>query len=122
MRRTVHIEVIPHHTQRYPTAGDYWENREALQIRVSQLGDPLMERLVAIHELIEWTLCEAKGILEKDIRAFDEAHPDADDPGSLPDAPYRFQHKFAEAVERTIAEELGVDWDEYSRRVEALFE
>ena len=61
-----------------------------------------------------------RSIPEPDIKAFDEAHPD-DDPGSLPEAPYHKEHVFAEAVEKWVATELGVDWDDYGRRVEALF-
>jgi hypothetical protein len=43
-----------------------------------------------------------------------------DEPGHDPKAPYNKEHIFAEKIERQIAEELGVDWEEYSRVVESL--
>lgn len=116
------IETIPHHEQRYVTAGDYWDDSNGKQVRVSELGDWRMELLVAIHELIETALCDVRGIAEPDVMAFDMAHPDADDPGSLPEAPYHKEHMFAEEIEHLIADELGVDWTDYETRVGALFE
>jgi hypothetical protein len=119
----IFIEAIPFHHMRYATAGDWLSNGEGgMLIQVSKLGDWRMERLIAIHELIEMTLCEARGIAEPDVKAFDEAHPDADDPGSLDDAPYHKEHVFAEAVEKWVSTELGVDWNDYEARVKALFE
>ena len=117
------IEVIPHHEQRYATLGDYWVDVDGVQqVRVSDLGNPHMNILVALHELIELTLCEARGIAEPDIKAFDEAHPDADDPGSLPDAPYGLEHRFAEKIEYVMAGELNVTWTDYEARCKAMFE
>lgn len=117
------IETILHDQQRYETCGDYWNDPDGTkQVRVSDLGDRRMEFLVALHELIEWALCEDRGIAEPDIKAFDEAHLDSDEPGALPDAPYRKEHAFAECIERLVARELGVDWAEYDARIEALFE
>lgn len=116
------IDVIPHHEQRYATAGDWLSDGAGnIEIRVSDLGDWRMNLLVGLHELVETALCDVRGIAEPDVRAFDEAHPDADDPGSLEDAPYRREHMFAEAVEKWVATEFGVDWEEYGERVKALF-
>ena len=118
----IQIDTVPHFQQRYATAGDYFDLADGTKIiRVSDLGDWRMEMLVAIHELIETALCDVRGIAEPDVMAFDEAHPDETDPGAMEDAPYHKEHMFAEAVEKWVATELGVDWDEYSRRVEALF-
>lgn len=116
------IETIPHHEQRYATVGDYWDDADGTkQIRVSDLGDWRMNLLVALHELIELSLCDQRGISEPDVKAWDEDHPDKD-PGALPDAPYHREHMFAEAVERLVGGELGVSWPQYEERVEALFE
>lgn len=117
----ISIETIPHHEQRYVTCGDYWDGPDGTkQVRVSALGDWRMELLIAVHEIIEAALCDARGISEPDVKAWDEAHPD-DDPGALPDAPYHKEHMFAERLERLLALELGVNWDQYDERVEALF-
>lgn len=112
------IESIPHGQHRYDTIGDYWVDRDGtLQIRVSQMGKPEHMFLVALHELIEVTLCTVRGIAEPDIKAFDMAMPDdspyADDPGHDPAAPYHREHVFAEIIERIMALEIGIDWQEY---------
>lgn len=116
------IETIPHGQQRYPTVGDWrMYAPDALHIQVSKMGDENMEALVAIHELVEALLCDHRGISEPAVKAFDEAHLDHDDPGSLIEAPYHQEHMFAEYVERLLAAQLSVDWARYSNRVKALF-
>lgn len=116
------VETIPHKAQRYATVGDWFDLADGTKvILVSAMGDPKMEMLVAIHELIEQALCDARRIAETNVKAFDEAYPDHDDPGSLPAAPYHREHMFAEYIERLVAAQLGVDWDRYSNRVKALF-
>ena len=114
------IETIPHHKQRYPTAGDWIYDSQCLRIYVSDLGDPYMEALVGIHEMIEALLCERRDIDELTVSGFDKDHPDLDDPGASPAAPYHREHIFAENLERLLAAELGVNWAEYDRKVSAL--
>jgi hypothetical protein len=115
------IETIPHTEHRYSTFGDYWRDPDGtLQIRVSEMIDHRDSLLCAIHELVEVLLCEERGIAEPDIMAFDVAHPDAEEPGELPDAPYHKEHVFAEAIERLMALELGRNWQDYCAAVEAL--
>lgn len=124
------IHAIPHSTQRYETVGDYWHPSESrTEIRVSQMGNADYEFLVAVHELIEQYLCKRRGIPEPSIVEFDveferlrglgikEAF---DEPGHDPKAPYHVEHVFAEKIEREVAEELGINWEEYSRVVESL--
>lgn len=118
----IEIETIPHHLHRYPTVGDYFDDENGVkQIRVSELGDWRMEVLVALHELIEVSLCDQRGISEADITAFDEANLDAPEPGNLPEAPYHSEHVFADGIERLVARELGVEWAEYEDAIGALF-
>jgi len=119
------IHSIPHKYQRYNTLGDYQkvdyaDGAGTLQgagvlITVSQLGDWRYEFLIALHEFIEEALTRHRGIAEPDIMAFDLAHPDADDPGMLPEAPYHREHVTATAIEMLIAQELGVDWTAYGK-------
>ena len=113
----IFIEVKPYSAMRYPTIGDYFLDEHGMKFEVAELGDWRMNYLVMIHEFIESALCEHRGIAETCIKAFDEAHLDSNDPGSLPDAPYRAEHLFAEQIERLVAAELGVDWDEYDAAV-----
>ena len=119
----INIKTIPQIEQRYATAGDYWWDKDgSLQIRVSELGNEDMEYLVAIHELTESYICEKRGIKETDIMAFDIAHSDSDDPGTLLDAPYYKEHLFASAIEMLIAEQLNINWQEYDNEILKLFE
>ena len=47
----INIETISHGQQRYPTPGDYWYDEEGtLQVRISDLGNELYEKMIAIHE------------------------------------------------------------------------
>lgn len=86
-------------------------------------------RLVAIHEIIEATLCRGAGITDAEIDHFDmqfEAdralarHSDADEPGDDPKCPYRRQHLMATAIEKMVAAGLGVDWKTYEEAISAL--
>lgn len=118
------IESIPHSEHRYPTVGDYWRDEDGtLQIRVSDTGNVQDAVLVALHELVEVTLCENQGISEEEITAFDistQGGPYEDDPGHCPDAPYHREHVFAECIERLVAQEMGVNWQDYEKRLLAL--
>lgn len=124
----MHIESIPHESQRYPTVGDYWLDENGVeQVRVSEMPDWRYEALVVIHELIEMIITRHRGIAEEDITRFDidfeESREKAlvvGEPGDHPKAPYRREHFFATNLERLLAAELDVDWFEYDRFVDAL--
>ena len=122
----IHFKVIPSSEHRYPTAGDYWLDAEGVwQFRVSRMGNLFYEILVFIHELTEWAMCQVEGIREPDIKAFDEMFEAEraagkwkdEEPGHDPRAPYGYQHKCAEKVERLAAEMFKVDWSTYDRVV-----
>ncbi len=121
---------IAHADQRYPTVGDWQAVADgSCHITVSKMSDPRYEVLVAIHELIEATLCAERGIKQSVVDEFDKLfeaerearkhHPDAE-PGDDPRAPYHRQHRFATAIETLLAFEMGVDWDAYEREVSEL--
>jgi hypothetical protein len=125
------IETIPHDQQRYPTVGDwYWSvHGNELHIKVSELGDWRYEVCVAIHEAVEAVLCEHAGIKQAAVDEFDQKfekerddgrHALADEPGDDKDAPYRKQHGIATGVERVLAAELGVDWNDYDHTIQNL--
>ena len=120
------IETIPHKEQAYPTVGDWRRAADGtLRIRVSEeIGDQ-HALLVAVHELVEVALCEARGITVEAVDAFDKAfeaaRPEGNlaEPGNDPTAPYRKEHFFATSIERLLAAELGVDWQKYDDAVNA---
>lgn len=115
------IESVPHDKQRYPTVGDWqWDTDGNLIIKVSEFWDKRYMSLVALHELVEALLCQEREITDEVVTAFDLAHLDSPDPGLDADAPYHQEHMTADLVERLVAQELGVNWKQYSQEVDAL--
>jgi hypothetical protein len=109
----IDISTLPHFLQKYDTMGNWYEDRGMWVIEVDEMEDWKKEFLVALHEQIEMALCKARGISEESVSEFDLAHPDSPEPGEEMDAPYRKEHLFAEAIERLVANELGVTWGAY---------
>lgn len=149
--KKITIETLPHAHQAYDTVGDYWEDENGIHIVVSDMGDEKMEQLVGLHELVEVILMRARGIplaastvFDKEfdqeradtIRAVSQAGmgkamcflfrnrelPIEAEPGDDPDSPYQNEHNFATAVERMVCAALGIKWDDYDRRVQAVGE
>lgn len=123
----INIQVIPHSEHRYETVGDWWETPEGdLEIRVSSMGNWKFEFLVAFHEQAEFTLCKDRGITDEIVSKFDKEFEsnrqegNEDEPGDDPKAPYRKEHFFATSIERLMAAELNVDWEEYDAAIYAL--
>jgi hypothetical protein len=123
--RTVTIHVIPPAAMRYATVGD-WQLRQegrglALKISVADSGAWRTDLLVALHELVEAVLCHDAGITAAQVDAWDNGPGKAmDDPGESPQAPYHRQHMFAEALERRVAEQLGVRWADHELLIDAI--
>ncbi len=121
---------IAHEDQRYPTCGDWQAQGDgSCHITVSKMSDPRYEILVAIHELIEATLCAERGIKQSVVDEFDKLfeaereagkHPPEAEPGDDPRAPYHYQHKIATDIERLLAHRMGVEWSAYEREVSEL--
>lgn len=121
------IQTIPHAQQPYSTVGDWRRGPDGtLKINVSSEIGRKYALLVALHELIEVTLCEDRGITCEMVDAFDRKfeehrHPDNDsEPGDDPAAPYRKEHFFATNIERQMAHEMQVDWADYEAAINAL--
>lgn len=123
----IKIRTISHEKQRYPTVGDYVERQDGTTIiSVSDMGNEDYAFLVALHELIEAHLTKKRGIKEEDISEFDEVFEshriegNTDEPGDHVDAPYRKEHFFATSIERLVAGELGIEWNEYDNAINNL--
>jgi hypothetical protein len=118
--------VIPHSEQEYNTVGDYVYDGDSMEILVSDLGDWRYEYLIAYHELTEIALCKLAGVTLEVINEFDlvftKNRPvgDSSEPGDDPTAPYYQQHQIATQQEKYMAEQLGVDWDEYDGKIALL--
>lgn len=121
------VEVIPHDYQRYPTCGDYVRNKyDCIHVRVSDMGNADYEFLVGVHEMVEAYLAYRRGVKEEDIDAFDMAYErdrkpgDLSEPGDDTRCPIFREHQFATKIEKELAQELALDWDEYSDAVNEL--
>lgn len=119
--------IIPHAEQRYETVGDWTVDESgAIDIKVSDMGNPDYAVLVAIHELVEVYLCKKRGITDEEVTAFDVEFEDKrkpDDlaePGDARDAPYQNEHCLATAVERMVCAAIGVSWQDYEQAVQRL--
>lgn len=123
------LSSIPHSHQRYETCGDWKVQPGRIEVLVSRMGNRDYEFLVAIHELVEVWLCTKRGISDEDVTKFDmkyEAdrkagmHPPEAEPGDNRLAPYKREHFCATNIERLLAAEMGIDWQEYEQAVNAL--
>jgi hypothetical protein len=115
----IDLRVIPESQQRYDTAGDWLWAGNTLHIRISrEMADQDIRygMLLFVHELVEALLCRAAGISTAQVDSFDISHPQAEEPGADPRAPYHRQHMAAEAVERELARHLKVNWNNYLSR------
>ena len=120
----IQIETVAHAQQRYETTGDWWwDPDDTLQMRVSALTDWRHSVLIAVHELVEALLCKAHGVSTEAVDAWDlgPGH-ELDEPGDDPRAPYHREHEFAGCMERLLAHELGIDWNDYEDALDALYE
>ena len=131
------VYSLKHSSQDSPTAGD-WKVRQGKlrEIKVSDMINQDFVFLIGIHEQVEAWLCLKRGIKQSAVDNFDKAYEAArekkqkapcgckpteiSEPGHDIHAPYFDEHKFAEKIERLMAKELGVDWDEYNKTVESL--
>lgn len=125
----VRINVKAHRMQRYDTVGDwFFTTRRNLVVHVSDMQNEKYHFLVGLHEYIEAMLCHFRDIKEQDVTDFDLAFEaqrpagNTDEPGDSPLAPYNKEHQFATKIERMVAEELGVSWDDYDKTVNSLGE
>lgn len=125
----IDIQEIKHEHQRYVTVGDYFQKKAKWCFRISHMSDWRYVILVAVHELVEWSLCIHRKISMKSIDDFDKKfeaeraiglHTEDEEPGDCPCAPYQREHAFATAIERLLAGELGVDWNSYDKEVMSL--
>jgi hypothetical protein len=122
--RSIYIYSVPHQDHRKEagkTIGDYYAQGGEDHIVVSQMQDKRYELLVVIHELIEKVLCDAEGITEQQVDEFDKDFKGEGEPGDSPASPYYHQHQIATIIERIVALELNVGWEEYAKAIDSLF-
>ena len=117
-KKLVVIETLPPDEMRYQTDGDWAVDHDGV-LRIQCVDNmPRAEAmLLALHELVEAMLCEAAGVTQEAVDAFDFAFTGDGEPGDDPRAPYRRQHRFAALIDHMVAHEMGVvpygrvDWE-----------
>lgn len=120
MSLDITIKTVPHNLQRYDTVGDWRVTDTGWEITVSDLGDWRMAIAVAVHELVECALCCHDMITQREVDDFDLHWQWDDEPGNSTSAPYYRQHVFASMIERMVAAELDIDWNQYEERCQKL--
>lgn len=123
----ISIKTIPHEAQRYDTCGDWYFTEDGdLVIKISKLDNSYMEFLVGLHELIEAALCARAGIAVDQVDAWDMEYEknrkqgDSSEPGDHQNCPYRKQHQIASMIEGIALFFLGIDKEDYERRINSL--
>jgi hypothetical protein len=129
--KKIKVEIVPLKKQRYETLGDYFEKDGVLHFKITDTGNPLYNKIILIHELIEQTLTEARGIKESTILRHDLEFeklikdglvPKDAEPGEHKNSPYRQEHLLAETVERLMLNHLNqVTFSEYSDKIFKVF-
>lgn len=121
------IDFIEHKSQRYETAGDYWKDKKGnWHIKVSKTGSAIADKMIGVHELVEFVLTDFKGTTEKEITTFDKAFEkkrkkgNKDEPGFDKNAPYRNEHAIATSVELMMCAYLNIPWSGYEKKVNNL--
>lgn len=115
----------PYNRMRYETVGDYLYHLDSdvFWFMIAEMGNTDYEALVFLHEFVEAYLCWKAQIPEEKIATFDREFEDSTksgEPGDDPKAPYFKQHQIATKFERMLADELGVQWDEYDKAINDL--
>jgi hypothetical protein len=123
------IRTIEHDQQRLGQAGDWrFDSNGNLLVEISYVENWRMEFLYGLHELLEAVLCRHAGITTEMVDK-DDAELDAkgakNDPESFsgyPGSCYQPQHNTALSIEWLMSQFLGVDWAEYSKAYDPLWD
>lgn len=109
-------------SMRYADIGDWFIEESAstvyFGVKAGKMKNTDYSFLVLLHELVEAYLCHRMGVKGEDVDAFDFAHEDHPEPGSLPDAPYHAQHQIATDVESMLSVALGINWADYEKAIQ----
>ena len=124
--KDINIKFIDSKDQRYPTCGDYWETDTSYEFRITKQVRDERNILILLHEIVEYYLCTRRGISEQEITEFDlkwEQGPKVEEePGNCKELdtltnPYYWEHRFSENIERMVALEADIDWEDYERKL-----
>ena len=92
---------------RYRDVGDWRSDKNVIE--VLDISEP-DKTLVVIHELVEWIICGMLGKPEQEVFEEDVKGEKSEE--------YKIAHQCAIEVEKLICKVVGIDFDEYDRRIE----
>lgn len=119
-------ESVPMSEIRCQQVGDWTYGDDVIDVKSAKLSDWRYELLVQVHELVGAALCKHWGITDEEVTAFDELfeqeraaglHTAEQENGDDVRAVYHREHMMATLVERLLAMELGVQWEEYEAEI-----
>lgn len=119
--KPITVYFVEQADQRYPTVGDYYETESGIWFKITRFDNPAYSLAILLHELHEFFRNKQLGISVREVDTFDFAHPELDDPGLSPDAPYHKTHMEADAIERLSIVLSGADWVDYEAAIKELF-
>ncbi len=111
---------------RYETLGDYYfegqGDQKYLIVEVYSKMTPIERKAVAIHELVEQTLLELKGITPAMVDKWDTEDTGGKHDPKMYDknAHYKAADKFALMVEKEIIKWSGKKWSEYDKKLDDI--
>ena len=102
--------------------GDYSGDRELTEILVAETGNFFYNRLLVIHEIIEDTLREVRGISNQTIDDYcDKIFKTGKVPDSIdPESPIHDIHMVADKCERIVCGACGIKWSDYDKATDQL--
>lgn len=119
--KNIHVQFVDQKYQRIPgQVGDYWETKTSIEFRITKLPNQAHSMAILLHELHEKFRNDQLGIPDALVDEFDITHPELDDPGLSPEAPYHKTHMEADALERLFIVLSGNDWVEYETAIEEV--
>ena len=122
------IKSIPQAEHRFTTIGDWWEEGDSLQVRITEM-DWRYQFAVLFHELIEFSMCKARGITTAECDSFDALFETEYESGKWPKSveagfdsrcPYRKGHIWGSRLERIVIFLLGASWNDYLKTCDNL--
>ena len=123
MMKPIRIDFIKQSEQNYDTVGNYGETEHEIWFEITELSDPLYSVAILLHELHEFYRNKDLGTTIEEIDKFDMVdHPELEEPGDDPRAPYHKQHLEASVIERACLAMAGRSWSDYEQEIENLFE
>lgn len=118
----IYVRCIPQDQHRFTTIGDWWEDGDVLEVRISAELDWRYQFAVLFHELIEFGICKVAGITTVECDAFDALFEREYEFGKWPRSveagfdkrcPYRRGHVWGSRFERLVIFLLGASWSGY---------